>query len=108
MCSGENEHRIVIMKKHWYLLVAGIFLLGALGSWPYAYYQLLRWVVCGVGAYSAYMAYESGRTGWAWLFGIVAILFNPIIPFYMQRETWQVLDIAAAFPFLVFPFTKKI
>lgn len=95
------------MKKHWYLLAVGIFLLGALGSWPYAYYQLLRWVVCGVGAYTAYMAYESGRTSWAWVFGVIAVLFNPIVPFYFARDTWQVLDLVAAIPFLAFPFTKR-
>ena len=92
------------MKKHWYLLAVGIFLLGALGSWPYAYYQLLRWVVCGVGAYSAYKAHESGRTGWAWIFGITAVLFNPIAPFHLARDTWQILDIVATLPFFVFPF----
>ena len=95
------------MKKYWYLLAVGIFLLGAMGDWPYTYYQLLRWVVCGVGAYSAYIAYESGRTGWAGVFAVIAVLFNPIVPFYMQKEAWQALDLAAAVPFLVYPFTKK-
>lgn len=95
------------MKKRWYLLVVGIFLLGALGSWPYIYYQLLRWVVCGVGAYTAYTAYESNRTVWAWVFAIIAIVFNPIAPFFMERETWQILDVAAAILFLIFPFTSK-
>ncbi len=95
------------MKKHWYLLAVGVFLLGAIGTWPYAYYQLLRWVVCGVGAYSAYMAHKSGRTSWAWVFGVIAVLFNPIVPFYLARNTWQVLDLAAAVPFLIFPFIKK-
>lgn len=95
------------MKKHWYILAVGIFLLVAIGAWPYAYYQLLRWVVCGVGAYTAYLSYGSGRIGWAWTFGVIAILFNPILPFYMQRETWQVVDLAAAVPFLIFPFIDK-
>lgn len=95
-----------IMKRYWYLLAAGIFLLGALGSWPYAYYQLLRWVVCSVGAYSAFVAHESDRTGWTWIFIIIAILFNPIAPFYMQRETWQIADIGTAILFIIFPFIK--
>ncbi|MBI4262102.1 hypothetical protein HY624_01090 [Candidatus Uhrbacteria bacterium] len=95
------------LKENWFLLITALFLVGALGSWPYGYYQLLRWIVCGVGAYSAYKAYELGRTGWAWTFGVITILFNPILPFYMQRETWQVIDIVATVPFLVFPFVKK-
>ncbi len=96
-----------LLQKYWFVFVAALFLIGALGDWPYAYYQLLRWVVCGVGAYTAFIAYESGRTGWAGLFGLIAVLFNPIVPFYMQRETWQVLDLLAAVPFLVFPFMNK-
>ena len=95
------------LQEYWFVFIAALFLIGALGSWPYSYYQLLRWVVCGVGAYSAYTAYESGRTGWTVVFGIIAVLFNPIVSFYMQRETWQVLDLAAAVPFIVFPFSKK-
>lgn len=95
------------LKENWFTFGAALFLIGALGHWPYAYYQLLRWVVCGVGAYSAYHAYESGRAGWTTVFSIIAILFNPIEPFYMQRETWQILDLAAAVPFLIFPFVKK-
>ena len=96
------------LKENWYLLLAGIFLLGALGTWPYAYYQLLHWVVCGVGAYSAYIAAQANRTGWAWIFAIIAILFNPITPFYFTKDAWQVLDVVAAIPFFVFPFTKKL
>jgi hypothetical protein len=95
------------LKENWFVFVAALFLLGALGHWPYSYDQLLRWIVCGVGAYSAYKAYESDRTGWAWFFGIIAILYNPIMPFYMQRGTWNVIDLVAAIVFFVFPFTKK-
>jgi hypothetical protein len=88
------------MKKHWYLLVAGIFLLGALGSWPYAYYQLLRWIVCGAAAYTVYLGLETdhnGIDGIGWLMMvIIAILFNPIAPIYFPKETWSVLDLIAA------------
>lgn len=95
------------LKENWLLLVAAAFLIGALGSWPYAYYQLLRWVVCGVGAYSAYVAYTQERKGWTGVFVVIAILFNPIMPFYMEREAWQILDVAASLPFLIFAFSKR-
>jgi len=95
-------------KENWFLLAAALFLVGALGSWPYAYYQLLRWIVCGVGAYSAYLAYTQNRKGWAGIFAVVAILFNPIMPFYLERDTWQIIDVIAAIPFLAYAFTKKL
>ena len=95
------------IKQNWFLLVAVLFLFGTVGKWPYAYYQLLRWVVCGVAIYSAYNSYESKRNGWTWIFGIIAVLFNPIMPFYLQKETWLILDIATAFVLLILLFSSK-
>lgn len=87
------------MKKYWYLIATGIFLLGALGSWPYAYYQLLRWVVCGVAAYTAYLGFEMGNKGWGWLMIAIAVLFNPMAPIYLAKGTWAVLDVITAILF---------
>lgn len=89
------------LQQNWFTLLAILFLLGALGSWPYGYYQLLRWTVLAVGTYSAYLAYKSQLIGWTWAFGIIALLFNPIIPFYFAKGTWQVMDIAVAIIFIV-------
>lgn len=82
-------------------VVAALLLIVAFGDHPYAYYQMLRWVVCGVTGYGAFVAYEKKNIPWAWVFGITAVLFNPIMPFYMQRETWQMFDIAAALVLVV-------
>lgn len=87
------------MNKYWYLLAAGIFLLGALGSWPYVYYQFLRWVVCGVAAYTAYVGFETDHTGLGWLMVAIAVLFNPIAPIYLAKGTWSVLDVVTAIIF---------
>lgn len=89
------------MKNYWYLLAVGVFLLGALGSWPYAYYQLLRWVVCGVATYTAYSAFEMDHAGLGWLMVAIAVLFNPIAPIYLAKGTWSVLDLVTAIIFFV-------
>ena len=34
------------------------------------------------------------------VFALVAILFNPLAPVYLSRETWQPIDIAVAVLFL--------
>jgi FtsH-binding integral membrane protein len=98
------------MKKHWYLLVAGIFLLGALGTWPYAYYQLLRWVVCGAAVYVVYLGLESktDHKGIGWLMMVViAVVFNPIAPIYFPKGTWSVLDLVAAIFFFAYAYFLK-
>ena len=78
-------------------IAAIILLLWALARHPYGYYTLLRFVVCGVGAYGVYFSSEIIISkGWAWIFGIIAILFNPIIPIHLDRDTWAVIDVAVA------------
>ncbi|MBU1102753.1 hypothetical protein KJ853_03825 [Patescibacteria group bacterium] len=97
------------LKDNWFKIVAILFLLGTLADNPYSYYQFLRWVILIVAGYSAYKAYSIKANSWAWIFGIVAVLFNPIIPFYFSRSTWQVIDIAVAIIFFVSLFkTKKL
>ena len=98
-----------LIRQNWFVLIAVLVLFGALSNMPYGYFQLLRWVVCSVGIYSAYINSESKHDTWAWVFGIIAVLFNPIRPFYFKRDTWQILDIVSGVIFLVsiFSFKKK-
>lgn len=64
--------------------------------WPYAYYQLMRIVVCIAAALAAYHAYKTSRTGWVWVLGATAILFNPIAPIHLDKESWVVPDLIGA------------
>lgn len=74
--------------------------MGALASWPYAYYQVLRWVVLVAAVYALWVFFTEKRYGWALFFVAAAILFNPIAPIYMERESWQLYDVAAGVAFL--------
>jgi len=69
------------------VIIAALMLLLALASWPYGYYQLLRFVACGVAVYVAFMAYNWQKMWATWLFGFIAVLFNPLIPIHLSRET---------------------
>lgn len=80
-------------------LSSAVMLLGAIAPLPYGYYQLLRWVICGVAIFTAVSAYRWGKTWATWLFGVVAALFNPIVPIHLTREIWQPIDLAAALLF---------
>ena len=82
-------------------LIAAALLLGALADLPYGYYQLLRFVVCGVGVYVAYAAYSWQKIWAVWVFGFVALLFNPLAPIRLSREIWQPIDVACAILFVV-------
>lgn len=84
--------------------MAILILLGALAPWPYGYYQLLRFVVCPVGGYVAFLAYKWQKFWATWLFGIIAVLFNPFISIHLSRELWQPVDLVCAllFTFIIF------
>jgi hypothetical protein len=88
-------------------LIATLMLFGALGRWPYGYYQLLRFVVCGVSAYLAYMTYNWQKIWAVWLFGFIALLFNPLIVIHLSRELWQPIDFICAVLFIIAAFVLK-
>ena len=83
------------------VLFVGIFPL------PIGYYTFLRLVVTAAAAYIAYQTFQTDKkSGWIWIFGFVAILFNPLIPIYLDKEIWMVIDLAAAVLFLF--YSRKI
>ena len=84
-----------INNKNILTIIASGFLFIALSSGlPYGYFTLLRFVVCVIGGYLAYKIYENNKESlWVWAFGGIAILFNPIFPIYLKRETWTVIDL---------------
>ena len=71
------------------------------------YFQLLRWVVMVVSLYIAYKGYQWKKIWISWLFGFIAILFNPIAQITFSRETWQVFDVLCALAFLTAGFLIK-
>ncbi len=95
------------------VLVSSMLLLGTALVLPYDYYTLLRLVVF---VFSCFLL---------WLFGnplsqppesqpsslvvsgglaAIAVLFNPIVPVALDRETWTPIDIATAFGLLTVSF----
>ena len=87
-------------------LISIFLLLFALGSLPYFYYQILRWVVCGTALYTGWIFHQSKQRNWAWLFFIIGIVFNPIEPFSLGSGIWSILNIVVAIIF-IFSLTKK-
>jgi len=90
-------------------LAAAGMLFAALARHSYDFYTLLRWVVCGVSAFAAVRAADAQQTGWVWAFAIVALLFNPVIPVHLKRDTWAFIDfIVAVFLLVSIPFTDRL
>ncbi len=68
-------------------------------SLPYAYFQIMRLVVCGAVCFGAFTL--KNRQGWLGTMAIIAVLFNPLLPVRLDRNTWQVIDLATGIVFLI-------
>lgn len=88
---GSNQNKNIVIT------ISVIFLLLAmLEGWAYGFFTLLRCVVFGTSAYLTWLAYTHEKEEWSWVFGFIAILFNPIIPIYLYRELWVIIDLLVA------------
>lgn len=95
-------------KKNIIVSIAAIFLFAALiNGWPYGFFTLLRFVVFAATAYVAWMAYEQQKEKWVWVFGFLAVLFNPFFPIYLNRDLWCIIDFVTGVFLIVSVFTLK-
>lgn len=76
-------------------LTAGLLLI-ALAPLPYGYYVLLRLAATIVFACAAYISVKRKHRLLPWIYGLVALLFNPFIKVFLPKEVWAIVDVAAA------------
>ncbi|WP_049781168.1 DUF6804 family protein [Hahella chejuensis] len=93
------------MPKAVIFIAAGMLFVGVL-SLPYGYYMLLRIVACGVFAWAAFITYEKNEEVVPWVFGILAIVFNPLIKIHFSKELWAVVDFCSGLFLLI--VSKKL
>jgi hypothetical protein len=76
------------------LLVVAIAIgIALIPTMPYGYYSVMRWPVCGLSAWLAISAYRSGLEGWAWVWGLIAGIYNPIFRVHATRELWSIVNV---------------
>ncbi|MGO7954924.1 DUF6804 family protein [Rhizobium leguminosarum] len=85
------------MRNNLILLPVALLII-ALLPLPYGYYSFLRVVIAASAAYLAWQDYrkKNAFNGWSLILSMVALLFNPLIPVYLDRESWFVIDLAVA------------
>jgi len=78
------------------MIISSVMLLIAALPLPIEYYTPLRFVVCGTSAYAALCYLKKDQIGVFISFLLMAALWNPLMPVYLDKAMWVVLDIAAA------------
>jgi len=84
----------------YFIILAILMLFGAIAEWPYGYYTFLRWITCISSILVAFQAFEKNIDWAKVVFIVIAILFNPLAPIYLSRNTWVPIDIITAILFI--------
>lgn len=77
------------------VIAIGMLVLGATNM-PFGYYTLLRIVACTIFGWAAYIAFTRRSQTLPWLYGLIAVLFNPLVKVSFSKPIWAALDIGAA------------
>jgi hypothetical protein len=78
------------------IYVCAAMLFAGAAPLPYGYYVLLRLVACCVFAFAAFVTLDRRNSTLPWVFGFMALLFNPVVKVPLPKELWVFIDIAAA------------
>lgn len=62
----------------------------------YSFYTFLRWLMTGASINFAYQTFKKREIGLTIFFTISAIIFNPIMKIWFQKDTWQIIDYLVA------------
>ncbi len=100
----EENKRIFFVIR----IVAILMLFWALDRHQTGYFTILRFLVTITAAWSLWVALSIEKMYWVWIMGGAAILFNPVIPIYLNRDTWAIIDILMAIIFVISLFKLKL
>ena len=87
----KAKSTILLLYIAWLIAVV-LLVFAAAEKRPDNFYTLLRWVCCSVFACSAVTSFQMKRMLWLWIFGALAVLFNPIFSALQDRSLWIVAD----------------
>jgi hypothetical protein len=82
------------------LVCTALLLWAIFGNSPYGYYILIRWICCPTLAWLAWRAHSLGRDNAAWLFGVTALVYNPVIRVHATRGLWSIVNVITIVLFL--------
>ena len=97
-----------MMFRQFYLLLAAMLLL-CLAPMPYGYFMLVRFVMMVACGWLAYWYYVRQKKVAMWVFGTLALLFQPLVKIALGRTFWNVIDVVvAAFLVLMFVMERRL
>ncbi len=68
---------------------------------PYGYFQFVRFAAMIGFAYLAFQANSENNDQEIWIYGALAILFQPFFKIALGREIWNIVDVIVGIGLLV-------
>ncbi|MCH6199668.1 hypothetical protein MMU07_08760 [Aquiflexum sp. LQ15W] len=87
-------------------IVLSILLLICLLDMPYGYYQLVRLLALVGFGYLAYQAKKENNDNEMFIYGGLALLFQPFLKIPLGRGLWNIVDVVVGVGLLVSVFKK--
>jgi hypothetical protein len=90
-----------------YIIIVCVLLLIAVAPMPYGYYQFMRIAITLVASINAFELYNKNKSVLLVVFVSIIILYNPIIPIHLNKETWMPINLLTAVFLGVFALVHK-
>ncbi|UGU16752.1 hypothetical protein LS482_02505 [Sinomicrobium kalidii] len=74
-------------------IVLAILFFICLADMPYGYYQLVRFVAFIGFSILTYQDYQQGKQTEMFIYGVLALLFQPFLKIALGRELWNIVDV---------------
>lgn len=82
---------MLVAKAMIQAIFAGLFI-GCLFALPYGYYQFVRLASLVLFGILTYIEFKNQHYALSILCVCAALLFNPVLPIFLDRNTWQEID----------------
>lgn len=95
--KGVSDKNLLIVVR---ALIIGLIFIGFI-KLPNGYYTFLRFAVTIISLIFARKYYNENKQIWTWIFGTLAVVFNPLVPIELNKQIWEIIDFVTATIFLI-------
>lgn len=88
-------------------IALAVILFLCLADMPYGYYQFVRFTSMIIFGILAYKSNQDGKETEMFIYGALAILFQPFFKLALGRELWNILDVIVGIGLIFSALYKK-
>ncbi|MBM2813471.1 MAG: hypothetical protein HW421_233 [Ignavibacteria bacterium] len=87
-------------------IIVAILIALAFLKLPYGYYTLLKFITSIVLVFGLILYLSSKKIYWVAIFGLFALIYNPVFPLHLGRDIWEIINILTIAVIIISFFIK--